>query len=98
MPDTRDEMHKDIKLNDWFDLYKFAHTLINELTKYYTYIEMDQNKVEKYLERSEILRENTIEEISKASTNKNYYILASIISQIFSLLFLLILFRLLIKS
>ena len=59
---------------------------------------MDQNKVEKYLERSEILRENTIEEISKASTNKNYYILASIISQIFSLLFLLILFRLLIKS
>ncbi len=98
LPDTKDEILKNIKLDDWYDLYKFAHTFINELTRYHTYIEMDQNKIEKYLDRSEITRENIIEKISKASTNKNYYILASIISQIFSLLFLLILFRLLIKS
>ena len=59
---------------------------------------MDQNKIEKYLDKSEQIREETIEKISKTSTNKNYYILASIISQIFSLLFLLILFRFLIKE
>ena len=97
MPDTRSEIHKNMSLNDWYDLYKFGHVLINELTKYFAYIEMDSNKIEKYLERSEILRNNTIEEISKATTNKNYFILSSIISQIFSLLFLLMLFRVLIK-
>ena len=80
-----------------YDLYKFGHSLINELTKYTAYIEMDQNKIEIYLDKSEQIREETIEKISKTSTNKNYYILASIISQIFSLLFLLILFRYLIK-
>ena len=88
---------KNLTLEDWYDLYKFGHSLINELTKYTAYIEMDQNKIEKYLDKSEQIREETIEKISKTSTNKNYYILASIISQIFSLLFLLILFRYLIK-
>ena len=57
---------------------------------------MDENKVTKYLIRAEDEREKIIEEISSESTNKNYYILSSIISQIFSLLFLLILFRVLI--
>ena len=98
MPDTRDKIIKNIPLEDWYDLYKFGHSLINELTKYTAYIEMDQNKIEKYLDKSEQIREETIEKISKTSTNKNYYILASIISQIFSLLFLLILFRFLIKE
>ena len=96
MPDTRDEMHKKMYLNDWYDLYKFGHSLINEFTKYFTYLEMDENKVTKYLIRAEDEREKIIEEISSESTNKNYYILSSIISQIFSLLFLLILFRVLI--
>ena len=59
---------------------------------------MDENKVTKYLIRAEDEREKIIEEISSESTNKNYYILSSIISQIFSLLFLLILFRVLIIS
>ena len=85
-------------LNDWYDLYKFGHSLINELTKYFTYLEMDENKVTKYLIRAEDEREKIIEEISSESTNKNYYILSSIISQIFSLLFLLILFRVLING
>ena len=98
MPDTRDEMHKKMYLNDWYDLYKFGHSLINEFTKYFTYLEMDENKVTKYLIRAEDEREKIIEEISSESTNKNYYILSSIISQIFSLLFLLILFRVLIIS
>jgi len=96
-PDTRDELIKNTSLDDWYDLYKAGHVLINELTKYVTYIEMDLNKIEKYLNKSEEIKVQIIEKISKESTFKNYFILASIASQIFSLLFLLILFRYLIK-
>tara|TARA_B100000242_G_scaffold275848_1_gene231266 strand:+ start:376 stop:1212 length:837 start_codon:yes stop_codon:yes gene_type:complete len=97
LPDTRDELIKNTSLDDWYDLYKAGHVLINELTKYVTYIEMDLNKIEKYLNKSEEIKVQIIEKISKESTFKNYFILASIASQIFSLLFLLILFRYLIK-
>ena len=97
IPDSRDEILKKVKFSDWHDIYIYCHTLINNLTKYYGYIEMDSVRIETYLERSELSRVNTIEEISKVSSFKNYYILLSIISQILSLLFLLILFRVLIK-
>ena len=98
LPDTRDELIKNTSFDDWYDLYKAGHFLINELTKYVTYIDMDLIKIEKYLNKSEEIKVQTIEKISKTSTNKNYYILASIVSQIFSLLFLLILFRFLVKE
>ena len=95
--DSMDEVLKKAQLSDWHDIYIFSHAIIKNLTKYYGYIEMDLKRIETYLERSETLRINTIEEISKVSTFKNYFILSSIISQILSLLFLLILFRILIK-
>lgn len=96
--DSIDEVLKNIQLSDWHDIYIFSHAIIKNLTKYHGYIEMDLKRIETYLERSEILRINTIEEISKVSTFKNYFILSSIISQILSLLFLLILFRNLINK
>ena len=95
--DSTDEVLKKVQLSDWHDIYIFSHAIIKNLTKYHGYIEMDLKRIETYLERSETLRINTIEEISKVSTFKNYFILSSIISQILSLLFLLILFRILIK-
>ena len=95
--DSMDEVLKKVQLSDWHDIYIFSHAIIKNLTKYHGYIEMDLKRIETYLERSETLRINTIEEISKVSTFKNYFILSSIISQILSLLFLLILFRILIK-
>ena len=95
--DSMDEVLKKAQLSDWHDIYIFSHAIIKNLTKYHGYIEMDLKRIETYLERSETLRINTIEEISKVSTFKNYFILSSIISQILSLLFLLILFRILIK-
>ncbi len=97
IPDSRDEILKKVKFSDWHDIYIYCHTLINNLTKYHGYIEMDLSRIETYLERSELSRVNTIEEISKVSSFKNYFILLSIISQILSLLFLLILFRVLVK-
>ena len=97
IPDSRDKILKKVKFSDWHDIYIFCHTLVNNLTKYYGYIEMDLTRIETYLELSELTRVKTIEEISKVSSFKNYFILSSIISQILSLLFLLILFRVLIK-
>ena len=87
-----------MSLNDWYDLYMFGDLYIEKIIKYSSYLNMDINRIYKIVERTETLRNNTIENISKISTYKNYFILSSIISQIFSLLFLLILFRNLIKS
>ena len=95
--DSRDEVLKKVQISDWYDIYIFSHAIIENLTKYYGYIEMDSKRIEKHLERSELERINTIEEISKVSSFKNYFILSSIISQILSLLFLLILFKVLIR-
>ena len=94
---SRDKIIYDLSLDHWYDVYKFGHSLINEIIRYQFYIELDSRKIDKLIERAEIERDHEILKISKISTNKNYYILSSIISQIFSLLFLLILFRLLIK-
>lgn len=94
---SRDEVLKKVQISDWYDIYIFSHAIIENLTKYYGYIEMDSKRIEKHLERSELERINTIEEISKVSSFKNYFILSSIISQILSLLFLLILFKVLIR-
>ena len=96
-PNKRDQIINKLTLDDWYDFYKLGHALINELTKYTAYTDMDRKKVEKYRDSAIKIRDNTVEEISKVSTYKNYFILSSIISQIFSLLFLLILFRILIK-
>lgn len=97
LKDTRDEILKNVRFSDWYDIYIFCHALINNLTKYHGYIEMDLTRIETYLERSGLSRVSTIEDISKLSSFKNFFILLSIISQILSLLFLLILFRSLIK-
>tara|TARA_A100001011_G_scaffold385128_1_gene458666 strand:- start:1000 stop:1839 length:840 start_codon:yes stop_codon:yes gene_type:complete len=97
-PKKRENVIRNMSINDWHDQYKFAHALTNELTKYHGYIEMDLNRIEKYQESLEASRNDTIDLLSKISTNKNYFILSSIISQIFSLFFLLILFRVLIKN
>lgn len=93
-----EEIYKTMSLNDWYDLYMFGDLYIEKIIKYSSYLNMDINRIYKIVERTETLRNNTIENISKISTYKNYFILSSIISQIFSLLFLLILFRNLIKS
>ena len=61
-------------------------------------VEEEDKIISDKIDQKEILRQNTIEEITKNSNFKNTYILSSIISQISSLLFLLILFRVLIVN
>ena len=89
-PDKRDEIINNLTIDNWFDIYKLNHSLINELLKYHFYIDTDTTKIDNYIEKVEILRDQEIINLSKISTYKNYFILLSIISQIISLLFLLI--------
>ena len=80
-------------INDWSDLYKYTYNLINKFDFYYDFINDDLEKLEKKLEKKEIIRDNVIIKITKTNSLKNYFILTSIVSQIISLLFLLFLFR-----
>ena len=94
----RDEAIEKYSLEDWLDLHKYGFILINKLEDYFDiYYKQDKIITDK-IDQKEILRQNTIEEISKDANLKNTYILSSIISQILSLLFLLILFRVLIAN
>lgn len=80
-------------LKDWSDLHKFTYNLINKFNFYYDFVEENSKKLEKSLANQEEMREQLIIALNKTNTQKNYFILISIISQIVSLLFLLFLFR-----
>ena len=80
---------KELQLKDCISAVELFHNSFGIDNEYSPKAKIDQK---------EILRQNTIEEISKDANLKNTYILSSIISQILSLLFLLILFRVLIAN
>ena len=89
----RENAVKNFKINNWIDLNKYSHLLLNrfgELSK----IPLDDSYlVDDLISKNEELRYQIMDNLRKISSKKNYYILSSIISQITSLLFLLILFR-----
>ena len=84
--------------NDWFDVYRYKMKILDLIDKDHkkldNFIDIIDKKVDKLYELEDI----EFEKIKSLSIKKNYFILCSIISQIFSLLFLLILFRSLIKK
>ncbi len=80
-------------LKNWSDLHKFTYNLINKFDFYYDFLDENIKKLEKLLAKQEENRELTILALNKTNTQKNYFILISIISQIVSLLFLLFLFK-----
>ena len=94
----RDEAIEKYSLEDWLDLHKYGFILTNKIEEYMDIVEEEDKIISDKIDQKEILRQNTIEEITKNSNFKNTYILSSIISQISSLLFLLILFRVLIVN
>ena len=84
-------------IKHWSDLHKFTYILGNELNKFYKVPLDDSYLLDELIVEKETLRYDLMETIRTASTKKNYFILSSIICQITSLLFLLILFRRLIN-
>ena len=94
----RDKLIKEFKLNNWVDVHLYSVLLVNEFSNFLEIIEKDDDLIVAKLEDAERKRLDLQLLIKQTSSNKNFFILASIISQILSLLFLLILFRNLIKS
>ena len=89
---------KQFSLENWSDLHKFNYVLVNKLEDYLSLISTQYIKIDKKILDTEIIRDKEIAKISNSLTFKNYYILSSIISQVLSLFFLLILFRSLLKN
>ena len=87
----------DFKLYNWLDLHKFNYILINQFEDIKKTVVEDSYHIGDLQAKKEDLRYKVIEDIKNISSKKNIYILASIISQILSLLFLLLLFRFLLN-
>ena len=94
----RDKLTEEFKLNNWVDVHLYSALLVNEFSNLLKIIDKDYDLNEAKLVDEESKRVNLQLVIKQTSSNKNFFILVSIISQILSLLFLLILFRNLIKS
>ena len=89
----RENAVKNFKINNWIDLNKYSHLLLNRLYELSRIPIDDSYLVDDLISKNEELRYQIMDDLRKISSRKNYYILLSIISQITSLLFLLILFR-----
>ena len=94
----KDDAVKNFKIKNWIDLNKYYSLLLNRLDEL-NYIPLnDSFFVDDLISKNEKIRYQIMDDLRKTSSKKNYYILSSIISQIASLLFLLILFRNLINK
>ena len=96
--DKFDEAYDNFTIQDWADFHKYTYNLINNLEYYYNIIVDDVKYLEELFEKDENIRNSLIEKITTTNSRKNYFILSSIISQILSLLALLILFRVLLLN
>ena len=96
--DKFNEAYDNFTIQDWADVHKYSYNLINNLEFYYNIIADDVKYLEELFEKDENIRNSLIEKITTTNSRKNYFILSSIISQILSLLALLILFRVLLLN
>ena len=96
--DKFDEAYDNFTIQDWADFHKYTYNLINNLEFYYNITVDDVKYLEELFKKDENIRNSLIEKITIKNSRKNYFILSSIISQILSLLALLILFRVLLLN
>ena len=89
----RDWILENFTTKNFYDIYKYKMFLLERLYK-------DTNKLDKFteiLDENLLMIEDEMEDIlkiiQKININKNYFILSSILFQVLSLLFLLILFK-----
>tara|TARA_X000001036_G_C20483954_1_gene726909 strand:- start:127 stop:921 length:795 start_codon:yes stop_codon:yes gene_type:complete len=92
-----DEAVKNFKLKNWIDINMYSSLLLNKLDELSFIPLEDSYLIDDLILKDEKLRYELMQNLMNISSKKNYFILASIISQITSLLFLLLLFRNLIK-
>ncbi len=80
-------------LKNWLDLNRFTILLIENLNNNIELIGEDVDYVNELTEEDEKILQDTFVDLKTVSFRKNYLILFSILSQVLSLLFLLLLFR-----
>ena len=94
-----EKLEKNLKEFDkerWLDINLLTIKLIQNIDIKNLDIEKNKDFLENEKSKNKKLKSETLEAISSQSSLKNYFILSSIISQVLSLLFLLIFFRYLI--
>tara|TARA_B100001057_G_scaffold389273_1_gene396975 strand:+ start:4090 stop:4947 length:858 start_codon:yes stop_codon:yes gene_type:complete len=91
--DDVDKFVDEATIDNYLDIYTFSHFLLKNMESFYEKINEDNIRFSKLsLEYSNLLDEELI--VNKSiSSLKNFLVLASIISQILSLFFLLLFFR-----
>ena len=90
---TRKAALANFTLKNWLDLNRFTILLIENLKNNIELVTENVDYVDKLTEEDEKNLEDTFVDLKKVSFRKNYLILFSILSQVLSLLFLLLLFR-----
>ena len=90
---TREVALANFTLKNWLDLNRFTILLIENLNNNIELIAEDVDYVDELTEEDEKILQDTFIDLKNVSFRKNYLILFSILSQILSLLFLLLLFR-----
>jgi hypothetical protein len=80
-------------LKNWLDINRFTILLIENLNNNIELIGEDVDYVNELTEEDEKILQDTFVDLKTVSFRKNYLILFSILSQVLSLLFLLLLFR-----
>ena len=90
---TREATLANFTLKNWLDLNRFTILLIENLDNNIKLVDGNIKYVDKLTEEDEKNLENVFVDLKTVSFRKNYLILFSILSQVLSLLFLLLLFR-----
>ena len=90
---TQEAALANFTLKNWLDLNRFTILLIENLDNNIEPVAENVDHVDKLTEEDEKILEDQFVDLKKVSFRKNYLILFSILSQILSLLFLLLLFR-----
>ena len=90
---TREATLANFTLKNWLDLNRFTILLIENLENNIELVVENVDYVDKLTEEDEKNLEDKFVDLKTVSFRKNYLILFSILSQVLSLLFLLLLFR-----
>ena len=93
LADYRQKALKNFESRDWYDVYRYKMLLLKQIHEDTLIIEEIMDKIDDEIVEIEDELTLIFEEIKSQSIRKNYFILTSILSQILSLLFLLLLFR-----
>ena len=92
-----DKSFPDLLIDEWIDLTNLTTLIFINVEKNSEYLQRKINQLDDLSSELMDTTENKIKSIQKSAALKNYFILLSIISQILSLFFLLLLFKNILK-